>query len=195
MFIAMNSVAVTSAASRIEAPGPELFLEPETFYRTALESLAEGVMILDAECRILYANKLVYDVTGYSPEELLGQTPGLLKANPSNTPCNPDPGPEDEPAQFEFEMKRKDGRLHWMHVKATPYRSVRGEIVGRVVALSCISKQKNLEIENEFLHDEFRASFGNIVGQSQSLQKVLSQIATVARTEANVLILGESGTG
>lgn len=192
----MNSVAVSSAASRtIEAPGPELFLEPETFYRTALESLAEGVMILDAECRILYANKLVYDVTGYSPEELLGQTPGLLKANPSNSPCNSDPGPEDEPAQFEFEMKRKDGRLHWMHVKATPYRSDGGDIVGRVVALSCISKQKNLELENEFLQDEFRASFGNIVGQSTALQKVLSQIATVAPTEANVLILGESGTG
>ena len=196
MFLAMNSMAVTSAAGQgAEAPGPELFLEPETFYRTALESLDEGVMILDADCRILYANKLVYDVTGYSPEELLGQTPGLLKANPSPTPCHAEPGPDDEPAQFEFEMKRKDGKLHWMHVKATPYRSDAGEIVGRVVALSCIARQKNLEFENEFLQDEFRASFGNIVGQSASLKKVLSQIATVAPTEANVLILGESGTG
>lgn len=196
MLPAMNSMAVTSTAGQSAGvPGPELFLEPETFYRTALESLAEGVMILDSDCRILYANKLVYDVTGYSPEELLGQTPGLLKANPSPTPCHADPGPDDEPAHFDFEMKRKDGRLHWMHVKATPYRSDAGEIVGRVVALSCIAKQKNLEIENEFLQDELRASFGNIVGQSSGLQKVLSQIATVAPTDANVLIQGESGTG
>jgi PAS domain S-box-containing protein len=194
MLPAMNSVAVTSAGATAVAPGPELFLEPEAFYRTALESLAEGVMILDADCRILYANKLVYDVTGYAPEELLGQTPGLLKANP-NMHCDSAPGPDDEPKHFEFEMKRKDGRLHWMHVKSTPYRSDTGEIVGRVVALSCIAKQKNLEFENEFLQDEFRASFGNIVGQSAVLQKVLSQIATVAPTEANVLILGESGTG
>jgi transcriptional regulator with GAF, ATPase, and Fis domain len=68
-------------------------------------------------------------------------------------------------------------------------------MVGRVVALSCIERQKNLEFENEFLQDEFRASFGNIVGQSAALRKILSQIATVAPTEANVLILGESGTG
>src|SRR5262249_26985592 len=54
---------------------------------------------------------------------------------------------------------------------------------------------KNLEFENEFLQDEFRASFGNIIGHSPALQKVLAQIATVAPTEANVLILGESGTG
>jgi PAS domain S-box-containing protein len=196
MFLAMDSMAVQPVISRsAETPGPELFFEPETFYRTALESLDEGVMILDAECRILYANKLVYDVTGYSPEELLGQTPGLLKADPNHSPCKSDPGPEDEPWHFEFEMKRKDGRLHWMHVKSTPYRSDAGDVVGRVVALTCIAKQKNLELENEFLQGEFRASFGNIVGQSPALQKVLSQIATVAPTEANVLILGESGTG
>jgi PAS domain S-box-containing protein len=196
MFIAMNSLAVTPAVGRTaDAPGPELFFEPETFYRTALESLDEGVMILDGDCRILYANKLVYDVTGYSPEELLGQTPGLLKADPNNPPCDSGPRPDDEPWLFEFEMKRKDGRLHWMHVKSTAYRSDAGEVIGRVVALSCIAKQKNLEFENEFLQDEFRASFGNIVGQSPALQKVLSQIATVAPTEANVLILGESGTG
>lgn len=188
----MNSVDVTQPAN---VAGPELFLEPEVFYRTALESLSEGVMVLDDDCRIIYANRLVSEITGYAPEELLGQTPGLLKADPDSSPCTAGEGPSDEPKHFEFEMKRKDGRLHWIHVKSTPYRAEPGEIVGRVVALSCIARQKNLEFENEFLQDEFRASFGNIIGQSPALQKVLSQIATVAPTEANVLILGESGTG
>jgi len=80
-------------------------------------------------------------------------------------------------------------------VKSTPYRNDGGEVLGRVVALSCIAKQKNLEFANEFLQDEFRASFGNIIGHGPALQKVLAQIATVAPTEANVIILGESGTG
>jgi len=177
------------------ASDPAIFPAPEVFYRTALESLSEGVMVLDDDCRIIYANRLVSEITGYAPEELLGQTPTLLKADPDASPCTSAEGSEDEPQEFEFEMKRKDGRLHWLHVKATPYRSETGQIVGRVVALSCIERQKNLEFENEFLQDEFRASFGNIVGQSPALRKVLSQIATVAPTEANVLILGESGTG
>jgi formate hydrogenlyase transcriptional activator len=167
----------------------------EAFYRTALESLAEGVMILDSDCRIIYANHLVSEITGYSPDELLGQTPSLLRADSEPTACAATNGAEDDAKLFEFEMKRKDGRLHWIQVKATPYRNDGGLVVGRVVALSCIARQKNLEFENEFLQDEFRASFGNIIGQSPALQKVLAQIATVAPTEANVLILGESGTG
>jgi PAS domain S-box-containing protein len=196
MLAGMNSLAATpTSAADPNAAVPGLALQPESFYRTALESLSEGVMVLDDDCRIIYANRLVYELTGYAPEELLGQTPGLLKADPNASTCSAGPGPADEPRQFDFEMKCKDGRLHWIHVKSTPFRSEEGEVVGRVVALSCIARQKNLEFENEFLQDEFRASFGNILGQSPALRKVLSQIATVAPTEANVLILGESGTG
>ena len=188
----MNPSAETQMAIGI---GPQVFTECESFYRAALESLSEGVMILGADCRIIYANKLVYEITGYSPEELLGQTPHLLRADSEKDDCAADKASDEEPRCFEFEMKRKDGRLHWMYVKSTPYRNDDGKVVGRVVALSCIAKQKNLEFENEFLQDEFRASFGNIIGHGPALQKVLAQIATVAPTEANVIILGESGTG
>ena len=194
MLAAMNPVAELQSPAGI---GPEIVAvsEPEAFYRTALESLSEAVMILDGDCRIIYANRLVYEITGYSPEELLGQTPYLLRADADPAACNAGKTPDDEPKTFEFEMKRKDGRLHWMHVKSTPYRNDSGEAVGRVVALSCIAKQKNLEFENEFLQDEFRANFGDIIGHSPALQKVLAQIGTVAPTDANVIILGESGTG
>src|SRR5437667_3164792 len=188
----MNPSAETQMAIGI---GPQVFTESESFYRAALESLSEGVMILGADCRIIYANKLVYEITGYSPQELLGQTPHLLRADSEKDDCAADKASDEEPRCFEFEMKRKDGRLHWMYVKSTPYRNDGGEVLGRVVALSCIAKQKNLEFENEFLQDEFRASFGNIIGHGPALQKVLAQIATVAPTEANVIILGESGTG
>jgi formate hydrogenlyase transcriptional activator len=182
-------------AQTVRGIGPEIFSEPETFYRTALESLSEGVMILDADCRIIYANQLVFEITGYQPAELLGQTPRLLRADADTSECAASKTPADEPKCFEFEMKRKDGRLHWIYVRATPYRNDGGEVVGRVVALSCITRQKNLEFENEILQDEFRASLGNMIGRSPTLGKVLAQIATVAPTEANVLILGESGTG
>jgi len=188
----MNSIAEIQTP---DAVSPEMLSGSEAFYRTALESLSEGVMILDSDCRIIYANRLVHEITGYAPGELLGQTPSLLRADSEPAACTASKGESDEPRPFEFEMKRKDGRLHWIQVKATPYRNDDGKVLGRVVALSCIAKQKNLELENEFLQEEFRASFGNIIGHSPALQKVLAQIATVAPTEANVLILGESGTG
>jgi len=45
----MNSTAETQTADAIR---PEVS-GSEAFYRTALESLAEGVMILDSDCRII----------------------------------------------------------------------------------------------------------------------------------------------
>ena len=54
-----------------------------------------------------------------------------------------------------------------------------------------------LELENEYLQTEIKEifDFGEIVGQSSALKKVLNQIQVVASTNATVLILGESGTG
>jgi transcriptional regulator with GAF, ATPase, and Fis domain len=54
-----------------------------------------------------------------------------------------------------------------------------------------------LEAENEYLQDEIRDTlqFGEMVGQSAALQKVLEQVRLVAETTATVLIQGESGTG
>lgn len=54
-----------------------------------------------------------------------------------------------------------------------------------------------LELENEYLHEEVRElqAFGNIIGKSLLLQHILRQIEMVAPTDANVLITGESGTG
>jgi transcriptional regulator with GAF, ATPase, and Fis domain len=54
-----------------------------------------------------------------------------------------------------------------------------------------------LELENEYLREEISRSqaFGDIVGSSPGLKKVLEQIDLVAGTGASVLILGESGTG
>ncbi len=57
--------------------------------------------------------------------------------------------------------------------------------------------REQLRLENAYLREEVKQerSFGDIVGQSAALQKVLDQITLVAPSEANVLVLGESGTG
>jgi len=54
-----------------------------------------------------------------------------------------------------------------------------------------------LKKEKLYLEDEIRTelSFEEIVGDSPPLKRVLGQVNTVARSEATVLILGETGTG
>lgn len=57
--------------------------------------------------------------------------------------------------------------------------------------------KQRLEQENEYLREEVTQSvaFGDLIGQSLSLQAITRQIELVAPTNSAVLILGESGTG
>jgi transcriptional regulator with GAF, ATPase, and Fis domain len=54
-----------------------------------------------------------------------------------------------------------------------------------------------LEQENAYLQEEVREglTYGDMVGRSAALQKVMEEVELVAPTDASVLILGESGTG
>jgi formate hydrogenlyase transcriptional activator len=57
--------------------------------------------------------------------------------------------------------------------------------------------KEQLQIENRMLQDEIvqRSIYEEIVGSSPSLQRVLSAIDKVARTDSTVLVTGETGTG
>ena len=57
--------------------------------------------------------------------------------------------------------------------------------------------RNQLEQERDYLREEVKetGSFGEILGRSPALERVLHQVEMVAATEANVLVLGESGTG
>jgi PAS domain S-box len=187
----------TSNAFTAFAPfAPSRSLDPD-FYRSILESLGEGVIITDAHWRIQYANQMMQEITGYTPAELLELNPiALFAIDPAaHAACNGlDPLSESEERR-ELQLREKSGALRWVYLKATPFRNAHDEILGRVVALGCIERQKELERENEILLADARENLGHIVGESLPLKKVLSQIATVAPTEASVLVLGESGTG
>ena len=58
-------------------------------------------------------------------------------------------------------------------------------------------KQKRLSDENIYLRSQLKEAYGfnKIIGKSASLQKVLKRIKKVSKTEANILIRGDSGTG
>jgi transcriptional regulator with GAF, ATPase, and Fis domain len=57
--------------------------------------------------------------------------------------------------------------------------------------------QQQLESHNAYLREEVEqaSAFGNIIGRSRALHRVLNQVEAVATADSTVLILGESGTG
>ncbi len=59
------------------------------------------------------------------------------------------------------------------------------------------SKQElnDLRAKHKTLIASQNQGYGTLIGQAPSMQKVLTHVEKVAKTEANVLILGENGTG
>jgi DNA-binding NtrC family response regulator len=59
------------------------------------------------------------------------------------------------------------------------------------------ARMRRLEIDNRRLRDELTRSkgFSDLLGGSQSLEKIVKQARSVAATSATVLLVGENGTG
>jgi transcriptional regulator with GAF, ATPase, and Fis domain len=99
-----------------------------------------------------------------------------------------------------LELRRKDGRPLWVRwwarrrAEGDYFRSMFIDVTEQVL----LEQEKTrLEAQNAFLLDEIRSeqNFGDIIGASSGLQKVIRQVQLVAPTDATVLISGESGTG
>jgi transcriptional regulator with GAF, ATPase, and Fis domain len=108
----------------------------------------------------------------------------------------------------------KSGKAIPVEYTSTPVTD-NGNLVGAVVIFRDITERKKtekkllnaineidtlkhrLELENAYLQEEINADFNHhqIIGQSQALQHMVRQIELVAPTDANVLIIGDSGTG
>ena len=52
-----------------------------------------------------------------------------------------------------------------------------------------------LKNQNEQFSSDMRGQFGKIIGESLAMKKVFDIISKVAETDADVLVLGENGTG
>jgi formate hydrogenlyase transcriptional activator len=101
------------------------------------------------------------------------------------------------------------GVLGWGTKQAAAYTAADAEFLQQVakqvavavenaLAFDQIAELKEkLEKEKVYLEEELRTehNFGEIVGDSASLRRVLSEVETVAPTDATVLIRGETGTG
>ena len=100
-----------------------------------------------------------------------------------------------------LELRRKDnGNPVWVQWWSKPApggkytRTMMVDITDRVLMEQ---EQARLQAQNEYLSEEVRSAydFGDIIGESPGVRRVLQQIRLVAPTDAAVLITGESGTG
>jgi PAS domain S-box-containing protein len=131
----------------------------------ALESAHDGIMITDLQGTILKVNQALEQLTGYSRQELLGQTPRLFKSNVH--------GPEVYAHlwrtilargcwQGELTNRRKDGTLFQTSLTVSPIVDNQGRLTHFVGIQRDITEHKRLE--RQLLQAQKMQSVGTLAG-------------------------------
>jgi formate hydrogenlyase transcriptional activator len=180
--------------------------QSEERFRDLFEEAPIAYVYGDNDTRIIQANSAAMKMFGLKPEEI----PGVFGT--SLVPDTPDAqrrlrdGRElirrgTYPKGLVLELRRRDdGRPLWVEWWYSPMpggklvSSMFMDITDRVLMEQ---EKARLEAQNLYLLDEIRSerNFGDIIGGSSGLRKVMQQVELVAPTDATVLITGESGTG
>jgi formate hydrogenlyase transcriptional activator len=178
----------------------------EERFRDLFDEAPIAYMLQGLDSRIIQANRTAMRILGVKPEEI----PGLYGR--SLVPDTPDAQRRLREAlesvrlgtntnAVVLELRRKDdGRPLWVEWWSRPVvggnytRSMFIDITDRVLMEQ---EKARLESQNAYLLDKIRSeqNFGDIIGASSGLRKVMKQVQLVAPTDATVLISGESGTG
>ena len=214
-------VAITDTSEIEEAMRDLMRIESQ--HQLILSAAGEGVYGLDAEGRMTFGNTASYEILGWKVSEIHGKKAHDVHHH-SHQDGTPYPREECPiyAALKDGEVHRVDDEVFW-HTDGSPvpveYTSTPimkdGKPDGAVVVFRDISKRKEIECEREAAYEQVKAlkeeleqerdylrdeidvtiNFGDIIGQSGALKRALAKVEAVARTSANVMVLGESGVG
>jgi diguanylate cyclase (GGDEF)-like protein/PAS domain S-box-containing protein len=115
---------------------------------TAMEASDQGLVVTDAESKIIYVNPAFTRITGYAPEEALGKNPRFLQGPETNQATRMamrEALAAGKPVQAEIVNYHKSGRSYWLNLSIIPVRDDQGDITHYVSSQMDITERKRAE--------------------------------------------------
>ena len=173
------------------------------YWKTIVDTLQDGLMVLDPSGNILAVNPAAEKLTGYTAEELVGHNCQTLNC----TGCElfgRGSGTEWCKLFVSGQVKAKkclisDKQRRAVHVvkNASVLKDPEGNILGAVETFTDISEIVRQQQEIASLRKSCHLEEGHhgLLGESPPMQYLFELIENVSQTDAPVLIHGQSGTG
>lgn len=125
-------------------------IRSEEKYRSIIENLELGLLEVDPSGTIVKAYPKFCDLTGYSPEELVGHNPLQFLVDEKGREVITSESQKRKKGQasvYEVELIRKDGSKVWVIISGAPFYNERNEVAGTVGIHLDISDRKKMEEE------------------------------------------------
>lgn len=177
--------------------------EISEYWKTVVDTIQEGVMIVTEEGTIVSINRAFSQMTGFEPKELIGQQCSRLNC----TSCQAVRKQENHHWCRLFRkgfvnkqrclLTGKNGNQINIFKNASVLKDTKGRVIGAVETMTDITELLEQETKIEAFKKELidRDTFHGIVGISAPMQQVYSLINNAADSDAPLIIYGESGTG
>ena len=183
----------------------EKLRQDERELRRITDAIDQHIMVLGPVGKILYANRLLLEYSGLSVEDVMADDFRARLVHPDDLERSRDERQHGlergTPFELELRARRKDGQHRWFLIRYNPLRDEEGRIIRWYSTGTDIDDRKRdeerIQKENLALREEIDHSsmFEEIVGSSEVIHKVLTQVTKVAPSDSTVLVLGETGTG
>ena len=179
------------------------FLKNPQFLPEVLDTMRDGLMVVDNAGCIRIFNRAAEDITGYKGEDVIGKKCTIFDCN---TCVNLNESKDQQDSQLvqfgatynkECTIRSADGRPVRLLKNSVVLRNDSGDIIGTVESMTDITSFYKKEMELQDIRLELRQEywFMGLLGKSIPMQKLYEHIRNAAQSEAPVLILGESGAG
>jgi two-component system response regulator HydG len=175
----------------------------ERFWGKVIETLTEGLVVVDPQGTIIAINQAMEEITGYRREELVGRPCSLIRTDACFSHQTLGPGRQCQlfkngaTRHDKCALVKKDGSLVHVLKNAVLLNDEGGGILAGVETFTeineLIAKDRVItRLRRELSRED---GFQGIVGKSPPMLRLFSLISSTAQSDAPVIIYGESGTG
>lgn len=173
------------------------------YWKTIVDTMMDGLMVVDPEGVIVTVNKAMEEISGYSKDELIGQSCEILecdacfgaRAEGEDKYCAL--FKEGNVRRRKCTIRKKDGGQVYLNKNAAVLRDSSDQVIGGVETWNdlteVVSREKVISRLRRQLSSE--DGFHGILGKSPAMLQVFDLISSAAQSEAPAIIYGESGTG
>lgn len=163
----------------------------EEKYRGIIQNSSLGLLEVDNNEVIQFANAAFCEISGYNPEDLVG-----FKANELLLPQDPEVISKMEEVQekrssgvanaYELQIRKKDGTLCWVLISGAPIYDHNGKVVGSIGIHHDITGQKNETILRNQLLKELDQRNAELQRQQEHLA-LLNRFASGLLAKSNIV--------
>ncbi|HEY3767202.1 MAG TPA: PAS domain S-box protein [Candidatus Angelobacter sp.] len=135
----------------------------------AIQQTAEAIVITDASGNIRYVNPAFTRITGYTSQEVMGQTPRILKSDMHDDAFHDNVWRTIRAGNIwngELINRRKDGSLYTEETTITPLRDSLGCITGYIAIKQDVTQRRAAEEAQKFLASIVDSSEDAIIGRT-----------------------------